>query len=236
MSIQPVPVRPDERRWWAMRILLIEDNVAFARSMADALVRIGHEPDCVSRGADALVRHRGADFVLLDLRLPDGDGLDVLRELRRVSDVPVLVLTAVGDVHTVVRALHLGADDYLVKPVRQAELLARIHAVARRSRIRSEPLPRTVVAADVEIDLAARRVHTGGSEIMLTSTEFEVLAALARRHGLAVSRQQLMDEVWGAASSAMSHTLGVHVTGLRKKLNRPGLITTIHGYGYRLEG
>jgi DNA-binding response OmpR family regulator len=182
------------------------------------------------------MRHRNADLVLLDLLLPDCDDLDVLRKLRQVTDIPVLVLTAVDDGHMVVRALRLGADDYLVKPVRQAELLARIEAVARRSRTRSEPTPRTVVAADLEIDLAARRVRAGGSEIALTSTEFQVLAALARRHGLAVSREQLMDEVWGGTDPARTRALGVHVTGLRKKLNRPGLIVTIHGYGYRLEG
>ena len=219
-----------------MRILLIEDNVQFANSVADALARIGHKPFCVSRGADALMRHHDADLVLLDLLLPDCDDLEVLRKLRLVTDIPILVLTAVDDVHMVVRALHLGADDYLVKPVRQAELLARIEAVARRSRIRLEPPPRTVAAADVEIDLAARRVHAGGAEIALTSTEFEVLAALARRHGLAVSREQLMNEVWGGADPARTRGLSVHVTGLRRKLDRPGLITTIHGYGYRLEG
>lgn len=219
-----------------MRILLVEDNLQFAQSVANALARIGYLPICVTRGADALTRHRGADLVLLDLLLPDCDDLEVLRKLRQVTDIPILMLTAVDDGHMVVRALHLGADDYLVKPVRQAELLARIKAVARRSQIRSQPLPQTVVAADVEIDLAARRVSAGGSQIVLTNTEFDVLAALARHHGLAVSREQLMDEVWGGADPARTRALGVHMTSLRKKLDRPGLITTIHGYGYRLEG
>jgi len=219
-----------------MRILLIEDNLQFARSVANALVQTGHRPTCVTRGADALKQHRDADLVLLDLLLPDCDNLDVLRKLRQVTDIPVLLLTAVDDWQMAVRALRLGADDYLVKPVRQAELLARIEAVARRSRIRSEPPPRTVLAADVEIDLAARRVTAGGSQIVLTGMEFRLLAALAGRHGLAVSREQLMDEVWGGADPARARALGVHMTSLRKKLDRPGLITTIHGYGYRLEG
>jgi DNA-binding response OmpR family regulator len=219
-----------------MRILLIEDDVQFADLVANALRRIGHQPSCVSRGADALMRHHDAELVLLDLLLPDCDDLDVLRKLRRVTDIPILMLTAVGNVHIVVRALRLGADDYLVKPIREAELLARIEAVARRSRTPSQPPPRTVVAVDVEIDLAARRVSVGGSQIALTSTEFDVLAVLARRHGLAVSREQLMDEMWGGADPARTRALSVHVTGLRRKLDRPGLITTIHGYGYRLEG
>jgi DNA-binding response OmpR family regulator len=219
-----------------MRILLIEDDVKFADLVANALVKIGHLPTCVTHGADALMLHRNADLVLLDLRLPDCDGLDLLRKLRRVTDIPVLVLTAIDDVKKVVRALRIGADDYLVKSVRQAELLARIDAVARRSRTSSEPPPQTVVTADVEINLAARRVSAGGSEIALTGTEFDVLAALARRQGLAVSREQLMDEVWGGAAPARTGVLGVHLTSLRKKLDRPGLIRTIHSYGYRLEG
>ena len=219
-----------------MRILLVEDNIQFARSVASALARIGYVPICVTRGADALTRHQQADLVLLDLLLPDCDDVEVLRKLRQVTDIPILVLTAVGDVQNVVRALHLGADDYLVKPVREAELLARIKAVARRTQIRSQPPPRTVVAADVEIDLAARRVTAGGVRIELTSTEFDVLAVLARNLGLAVSREQLMDEKWGGGDPAKTRALGVHVTNLRKKLNRPGLITTSHGYGYRLEG
>jgi len=150
-----------------MRILLVEDNIQFAQSVANALARIGYVPICVTRGADALTRHQHADLVLLDLLLPDCDDLEVLRKLRQVTDIPILMLTAVDDVQNVVRALHLGADDYLVKPVREAELLARIKAVARRSQIRSQPPPRTVVTADVTIDLAARRVSVAGSEIVL---------------------------------------------------------------------
>jgi DNA-binding response OmpR family regulator len=237
ISQQPAaPIRPDGRPRWAMRILLVEDNIQFARSVANALARIGYVPIRVTRGADALTRHHDADLVLLDLLLPDCDDLKVLRKLRQVTDIPILVLTAVDDFHMVVRALHLGADDYLVKPVRQAELLARIKAVARRSQIRPERPPRTVVAADVEIDLAARRVSADEAQIALTNTEFDILAALARHHGLSVSREQLMNEVWGGADPARTRALGVHMTSLRKKLDRPGLITTIHGYGYRLEG
>jgi DNA-binding response OmpR family regulator len=220
----------------AMRVLLVEDDANFAESMGKALVRFGHQPAHVSRGGDAISRHHNADLVLLDLLLPDCHGLNVLRELRRLTAIPILVLTAVGDDRAVVRALHIGADDYLVKPFREAVLFARIDAVARRSRIRSDPAPRVVTAADVEIDLAARRVTAGGERIELTGTEFNVLAALARRQGTAVSRQQLMDVVWGDASPARTHALGVHLTGLRRKLDRPGLIVTMHGFGYRLEG
>ncbi|MGW5474611.1 response regulator transcription factor [Streptomyces chartreusis] len=184
-------------------------------------------------------RHRQADLLLLDLGLPDLDGLEVLRKLRAVSGLPVVVLTARGDERSVVRGLRLGADDYLVKPVRLAELLARIEAVTRRSATpapSAAPAPRTARAGDVEVDLDARRVTVGGAEVRLTTKEFAVLAALAGRAGTAVSRQQLMDEVWGDAYLAVSRSLDVHLTQLRAKLGRPEVLTTIRGFGYRFGG
>ncbi|HEY7596770.1 MAG TPA: response regulator transcription factor [Actinophytocola sp.] len=237
MTAQPRgPVAVEGGRRNALRVLLVEDDDNFAESVAKVLARLGHEPTRVSHGGDAAVRHRDADVVLLDLMLPDGNGLDVLRGLRKVTDVPVLVLTAVGDTRTLVRALHLGADDYLVKPFRADELLARIDAVMRRSKLSDQPPPQVVTVRDVEIDLGARRVVAGGAEVSLTGTEFDVLATLARRRGTAVERERLMDEVYGDASRARSQSLGVHLTSLRRKLDRPGLIATLHGFGYRLEG
>ena len=217
-----------------MRVLLVEDDDGVANALVEALRANGHLPARVSRGADALIAHRDADVVLLDLGLPDQDGLEVLRKLRKIDPVPVLVLTARGDERTVVRGLRLGADDYLVKPVRLAELLARIDAVARRSAARSREPDEVVRVSDVEIDLQSRQVVVGGREISLTTKEFDVLAVLARRPGTAVSRQQLMDEVWGNAFVAVSRTLDVHLTQLRAKLDRPGLLHTIRGFGYRL--
>ncbi|MDX3661845.1 response regulator transcription factor [Lentzea sp. NPDC055074] len=217
-----------------MRVLLVEDDDGVANALVEALRANGHRPTRVRRGADALIAHRDADVVLLDLGLPDQDGLEVLRKLRKIDPVPVLVLTARGDERTVVRGLRLGADDYLVKPVRLAELLARIDAVARRSAARSQEPDELVRVSDVEIDLQSRQVVVGGREISLTTKEFDVLAVLARRPGTAVSRQQLMDEVWGNAFVAVSRTLDVHLTQLRAKLDRPGLLHTIRGFGYRL--
>ncbi|MEU7476067.1 response regulator transcription factor [Lentzea sp. NPDC042327] len=217
-----------------MRVLLVEDDDGVADALVEALRANGHRPARVRRGSDALIAHRDADVVLLDLGLPDQDGLEVLRKLRRIDPVPVLVLTARGDERTVVRGLRLGADDYLVKPVRLAELLARIDAVARRSAARSQEQGDLVRVSDVEIDLQSRQVVVGGREISLTTKEFDVLAVLARRPGTAVSRQQLMDEVWGNAFVAVSRTLDVHLTQLRAKLDRPGLLHTIRGFGYRL--
>ncbi|GAP46688.1 response regulator transcription factor [Streptomyces azureus] len=216
-----------------MRVLLAEDDDGVAGALTEALYDNGHLPARVRRGEDVLARHRQADLLLLDLGLPDLDGLEVLRKLRAVSPLPVVVLTARGDERSVVRGLRLGADDYLVKPVRLAELLARIDAVTRRVAAPSAPAPRTVRAGDVEVDLDARRVLVGGAEVRLTAKEFEVLAALAARAGTAVSRQQLMDEVWGDAFLAVSRSLDVHLTQVRAKLGRPEVLTTIRGFGYR---
>ncbi|MFI5606761.1 response regulator transcription factor [Amycolatopsis sp. NPDC051903] len=218
-----------------MRVLLVEDDTGVAGALAETLHARGHAVTSVGRGADALHRHRDADLLLLDLGLPDLDGLDVLRKIRQVSPVPVIVLTARGDERSVVRGLRLGADDYLTKPVRLAELLARMDAVVRRAGARGAPAADAVVRLeDVEIDLGARRVLVAGHDIGLTTKEFAVLAVLAARPGTAVSRQQLMDQVWGDAYLAVSRSLDVHMTQLRAKLDRPGLLTTIRGFGYRL--
>ncbi|MFF7644191.1 response regulator [Streptomyces canus] len=219
-----------------MHVLLAEDDDGVAGALTEALYEHGHLPTRVRRGEEALARHRQADLLLLDLGLPDLDGLEVLRKLRAVSTVPVVVLTARGDERSVVRGLRLGADDYLVKPVRLAELLARIDAVTRRAAAPATPAPHIVRADDVEVDLDARRVRVGGAEVRLTTKEFAVLAALAARAGSAVSRQQLLDEVWGDAYLAVSRSLDVHLTQVRAKLGRPEVLTTIRGFGYRFGG
>ncbi|MFC4858316.1 response regulator transcription factor [Actinophytocola glycyrrhizae] len=216
-----------------MKVLVVEDDDGVANAVVGALGAHGHLTERLTRGEDALRSHHDADLVLLDLGLPDVDGLEVLRKLRRVATTPVIVLTARGDERSVVRGLHLGADDYLVKPVRLAELLARIHAVTRRAAPAGEPA--VVRVRDLVIDLDARRVGTEHGEIELTAKEFDILAVLARNHGVAVSRQRLLDEVWGDAYLAVSRSLDVHLTGLRAKLGRPGLVATIRGFGFRLE-
>jgi DNA-binding response OmpR family regulator len=216
-----------------MRVLVVEDDDGMANAVVGALTSSGHLAERLTRGADALTRHHDADIVLLDLALPDIHGLEVLRMLRKVASTPVIVLTATGDERSVVRGLHLGADDYLVKPVRLAELLARIRAVTRRAA--PSVSPDVVRVRDLEINLAARRITADGREIDLTPKEFDILAVLARDHGVAVSRQRLLDEVWGDAYLAVSRSLDVHLTQLRAKLNRPGLVSTIRNFGYRLE-
>ncbi|WP_282085663.1 response regulator transcription factor [Streptomyces tendae] len=218
-----------------MQILLAEDDDGVAGALVEVLYDHGHIIRRVTRGRDVLTYHRSSDLLLLDLGLPDVDGLEVLRRLRAVSDLSVLVLTARGDERSVVRGLRLGADDYLVKPVRLTELLARIEAVTRRTAAAHAPrTARTVRVGDVEIALDARQVRVGGAEVELTTKEFDVLAVLARRAGTAVSREQVLDEVWGDAYHAVSRSLDVHLTQLRAKLGRPELLTTIRGFGFRL--
>ncbi|MGW1713797.1 response regulator transcription factor [Streptomyces sp. NPDC002156] len=216
-----------------MQILLAEDDDGVAAALVEVLYDHGHVTRRVRYGRDVLTYHRSSDLLLLDLGLPDTDGLDVLRTLRAVSDMSVVVLTARGDERSVVRGLRLGADDYLVKPVRLAELLARIDAVTRRRAAKVSSAVRTVRAGDVEVDLDAHRVRVGGAEVELTAKEFAILAVLAGRAGTAVSREQLLDEVWGDASHTVSRSLDVHLTQVRAKLRRPELLTTIRGFGYR---
>ncbi|MBF6248347.1 response regulator transcription factor [Nocardia elegans] len=216
-----------------MRRAVVEDDDGVGDALVEALTARGFRADRKRRGAELLLDHRGYDAVILDLGLPDGDGLQVLRQLREVSSVPVLILTARSDERSVVRGLRGGADDYLVKPPRIAELMARLETVTRRAAVAAQPPRREVVTGDVRVDLVARVVEVAGSPVPLTQKEFELLEALVERPGAAVSRQQLMDRIWGDAFVAVSRSLDVHMTGLRAKLNRPGLITTIRGYGYR---
>ncbi|MBF6536571.1 response regulator transcription factor [Nocardia farcinica] len=216
-----------------MRLAVVEDDDGVGDALVEALTARGFRADRMRRGAELLLDHRGYDAVILDLGLPDGDGLQVLRQLREVSSVPVLILTARSDERSVVRGLRGGADDYLVKPPRIAELMARLETVTRRAAVAAQPQRREVVTGDVRVDLVARVVEVAGSPVPLTQKEFELVEALVERPGAAVSRQQLMDRIWGDAFVAVSRSLDVHMTGLRAKLNRPGLITTIRGYGYR---
>lgn len=216
-----------------MRLAVVEDDDGVGDALVEALSAYGHSADRMRRGSDLLLAHRGYDAVILDLGLPDADGLQVLRQLREVSAVPVVILTARSDERSIVRGLRGGADDYLVKPLRIAELMARLETVTRRAAVATEVPRAMVTTGDVRVDLHARQVEVGGELVSLTQKEFELVEALVERPGSAISRQQLMDRIWGDAFVAVSRTLDVHMTGLRAKLNRPGLITTIRGYGYR---
>src|SRR4051794_24415602 len=215
-----------------MRILLVEDEDAIADPLAEGLRREGFEVERAATGEEALAA-TDADLVLLDLRLPDVDGLDVCRRLRDRSRVPIIIVTARGEEADRVVGLELGADDYVIKPFGLRELIARIRAVLRRfesPRVPDEPLR----AGALRVDVRARRASLEGSEVELTPKEFDLLAALARDPGAAVSRRRLLEEVWETTWFGSSKTIDVHVASLRRKLGDPGLIETVRGVGFRL--
>lgn len=217
-----------------MDLLIVEDDRSLAEVLTEQLTRHGHSVVHVTRGSDALLRHGGADAVLLDLGLEDGDGFEVIRRMRQLGDTPIIVVTARGDERSTVLSLRLGADDYIIKPVRLRELIARIDVVARHAQAASAETAR-VRAGDLEIDLPARQVLAGGAVLDLTRTEFDLLALLARSLGAALSREQILDAIWGDAFATKSRAFDVHLVALRQKIAGSATITTVRGYGYRLE-
>ena len=215
-----------------MRILLVEDENAIAEPLAAGLSREGFVVERAATAAEALAAG-ATDLVLLDLRLPDGDGLDVCRRLRERSDVPIIVVTARGEETDRVVGLELGADDYLVKPFGLRELIARIRAVTRRSSSRAQA--HTPLRVDgLEVDERSRRAILDGRELDLTPKEFDLLAALARDPGAVVDRRRLLEEVWQTSWFGSSKTIDVHVAALRRKLGDPGWVETVRGVGFRL--
>ncbi|MCX2955051.1 response regulator transcription factor [Lentzea sp. NEAU-D7] len=218
-----------------MRVLVVEDDDRVARGLLTALRHAGYEVHRVATAADAL-RAAPADVVLLDLGLPDGDGLEVLRELRHRPGTAVITVTARGEERERVLGLRAGADDYVVKPFGTSELLARIEAVLRRTRThRAEPEAEGPIQIGPLRIIAATRVATvDGEPLSLTRKEFDLLALLATRKGEVVSRDFIVDQVWQAHWEAPSRTLDTHIAALRGKLGGHVRIETVRGVGYRL--
>ena len=216
-----------------MRVLLVEDDVRVAAALETALRRRGHDVTRATTAAEALAA-APADLVLLDLGLPDKDGLEVCRELRlRGNDVAIIAVTARGEERDRVAGLRRGADDYVVKPFGMAELQARIDAVMRRTARSVQRQPQLTVGG-ITVDLDARRVEVDGAAVALTRKEFDLLAALARRPGATVTREQLLADVWQTTWLGSPHTVEVHVASLRAKLGKPTMVQTVRGVGYRL--
>ncbi len=210
-------------------VLLAEDDTAIAEPLSRALQREGHRVVRVGDGPAAL--HRAddgdVDLLVLDLGLPEMDGLDVCRRLRRTRpDLPVLMLTARADEVDFVVGLDAGADDYVAKPFRLAELMARVRALLRRS------VPDALEVAGVRMELSARRVLVEGVEVTLANKEFELLRVLLHRAGQVVSREEILREVWNAPELKTSKTLDMHMSWLRRKIGS-ARIATVRGVGFR---
>jgi two-component system, OmpR family, alkaline phosphatase synthesis response regulator PhoP len=219
------------------RILVVEDEMAIARLVRDYLRHAGFEVTVVGDGESAVASARGTrpDLVVLDLGLPGRDGLDVARELRTGSAIPIVMLTARGDETDRIVGLELGADDYVVKPFSPKELVARIRAVLRRSVApRGEEVLRV---GDVEADVPRMRVRVGPTSVDLTPTEFQLLVTLLREPGRVFTRGQLLDAVHGVAIDSYERAIDAHVKNIRRKIEpvqgKPRYLLTVHGVGYR---
>ncbi len=221
-----------------MNLLIIEDDDAIAEPLQNGLERQGfivRRESTGLAGIEVLNSSFHPEIVLLDLGLPDIDGYEVCRRIRVSSSVPIIVVTARGDEIDRVLGLELGADDYLVKPFGFRELVARIHAVTRRTSGRDETVDSPIRIADgFTVDLRSRRAILDGRELALTRKEFDLLALLATEPGAIHTREEILEQVWDAHWYGPTKTLDVHIASLRRKLGDPTLIETVRGVGFRL--
>ncbi len=218
------------------RVLVVDDDTALAEMLGIVLKGEGFEPVFCADGARAfsVFRETRPDLVLLDLMLPGRDGIDVCKQIRAESGVPIVMLTAKTDTVDVVVGLESGADDYVVKPFKAKELVARIRARLRRD---NEIAPESLSIGDVSIDVAGHRVTRNGSAVPLTPLEFDLLVALARKPWQVFTREQLLEQVWGYRHAADTRLVNVHVQRLRSKIERdpekPEIVLTVRGVGYK---
>ena len=217
-------------------MLVVDDDPALAEMLGIVLQTEGFEPSFVADGDRALAAFRTTkpDLVLLDLMLPGTDGIDICRQIRAESGTPIVMLTARSDTVDVVLGLECGADDYIIKPFKPKELVARMRARLRRNdAAESEVLH----IGDVTIDVAGHVVSRDGMAVQLTPLEFDLLAALARKPGHVFTREQLLEQVWGYRHAADTRLVNVHVQRLRAKVERdperPELVVTVRGVGYK---
>ncbi|MFN8160936.1 MAG: response regulator transcription factor [Solirubrobacterales bacterium] len=218
------------------RVLVCDDELQILRALKVVLREAGFEVTAVASASEAMdaAAVSPPDAAIIDLVLPDGDGTEVCREIRAWSEMPIIVLSAVGEEEEKVRALEAGADDYVTKPFGSRELVARLNAAMRRVSGEGEP---RIAVGDLVIDLAAHSVTRGGEDIHLTPKEFDLLRVLARNRGRLLTHRALLTEVWGPAWAEDTGTLRTHIANLRGKLEtegRPRLIRTDPGIGYRL--
>ena len=219
------------------RILLVEDETTISEPLAESLGREGFDAEVAPTlaGAREALSRQAPDLILLDVMLPDGDGRDLAREIRKDSDVPIVMLTARGEEIDRVLGLELGADDYVVKPFSSRELTARIRAILRRGRAPERDAP--IENGALQLDPVSRTVTKDGDEIELAAREFDLLHLLMANPGEVLRRERIMDEVWDPHWFGPTKTLDVHISWLRKKIeddpSDPEYITTIRGVGFR---
>ena len=218
------------------RVLVVDDDASLAEMLSIVLRQEGFDSRVCTRGdrATEAFRDYGPDLVLLDLMLPGRDGIDVCREIRAESGVPIVMLTAKGDTVDVVVGLESGADDYVVKPFKPKELVARIRARVRRHETRA---PEVLVVGDLTIDVAGHAVSRDGTPISLTPLEFDLLVCLARKPWQVFTREVLLEQVWGYRHAADTRLVNVHVQRLRSKVEhdpeKPEIVLTVRGVGYK---
>jgi DNA-binding response OmpR family regulator len=224
------------------RILVVEDEPGLVLALTDRLRSEGYDVEAAADGEAGLIRARGGrfDLILLDVMLPRKGGFEVCRDLRRGGvATPVLMLTARGQVADKVAGLKLGADDYVVKPFEMAELLARVEARLRRAEEAPSPAARYAFG-DVEVDFRRAEVRRGGRPVEVSAKELQLLRYFVEHPGATLSRQELLDRVWGYHAMPSTRTVDVHVAGLRRKLEpdprEPRHILTAHGLGYKFVG
>jgi DNA-binding response OmpR family regulator len=224
----------------AARILLVDDEHSVQTLLSYPLRKDGYEVISAHDGQEALARFAEArfDLVILDLMLPRMDGIEVCRRMRSRSQVPIIMLTAKGDEIDKVVGLEMGADDYITKPFSMREFRSRVKAALRRSRmVAGAPEEESISSGELEIDFGRRAVTVRGAEVRLTYVEFEILAAMARAPGHVLSRETLLEHVWGDSEYRDPRTVDVHIRHLREKLERdpkdPEYLFTVRGVGYR---
>lgn len=223
------------------RILVVEDEASFSEALAYLLTKEGFEVTVAENGADAITAfaRNGADLVLLDLMLPGLSGVEVCRQIRSYSQVPIIMLTAKDDEVDEVVGLEIGADDYVTKPYKSRELVARIRAVLRRQGNSEEVSESVLTAGGVSMDVERHMVSVRGANVALPLKEFELLEMLLRNAGRVLTRGQLIDRIWGSNYVGDTKTLDVHIKRIRAKIEEdpaePSIITTVRGLGYKYE-
>ena len=221
-----------------MKVLIVDDEQGIREVLKEYALFAGFEVLEAADGVEAvrLCRETGADIVLMDIMMPNMDGFTAVREIRKTKDVPVIMLSALGEEYDKLRAFDLGVDDYVTKPFSPKEVIARINAVAKRQAAKKEPKNGVLQFEGLEIDQSGRNVYVDGEKIALTPKEYELLFYLVRNKGIALTREKLLSEVWGFDFFGDDRTVDTHIKMLRSNLKEyRRFIVTLRGLGYKFE-